>query len=113
MGNHLRITIPISAAGITTEYCVQAKRRSDPLRPGCQPVMLIVDGVPVFAPSADNSTIEHGPTGQFQEILSLPPVRVQDAHFLSPMEGRFQYGPQGRYGVLVINTRSGSEVGGR
>lgn len=107
LGNQVRITMPVGGAGITTEYCVQAKRRSPLASGGCQPVMLVVDGVTIFAPSADSSILQHEPMGQFQEVLSLPPDRVESAHFLTPVEGRFRYGPQGRFGVLVIQTRSG------
>ena len=107
LGNQVQISMPVGRAGITTEYCVQAKRRASPIKSGCQPVMLIVDGVTVFSPSADSSILQHEPMGQFQEILSLPPDRVESAHFLTPVEGRFRYGPQGRFGALVIQTRRG------
>jgi hypothetical protein len=105
MSNRVRITEPVSRAGIVSEFCVQAKRRAAGAGLGCRPVMLIVDGVRIYSPWADGSVVEHTPQGEFRDILSLPSDQIQDVSFLSPIEGRFQYGPQGRFGVLIVNTR--------
>ena len=110
VGNRLRITASPASSGIVSEFCVQSSRRTpSPYEmaewPGCRPVMLIVDGVTVWAPV---SNLEGSmPQGQFRDLLSLPPDQIENVQLLSPMEGRFRYGKLGRFGVLIVNTRRG------
>jgi len=109
-GNRLRITAASPSGGFVRDFCVQSSRRSPSMSelsdwPGCRPVMLIVNGVMVWAPSLNGP--EGMPRGEFREILTLPPDQIEDVELLSPMEGRFQYGALGRFGVLLINTRRG------
>lgn len=109
-GNRLRITAASPSGGFVRDFCVQSSRRSASMSelsdwPGCRPVMFIVNGVLVWAPSMKGP--DGMPRGEFQEILTLPPDQIEDVQLLSPMEGRFQYGALGRFGVLLINTRRG------
>ena len=83
VGNRIRISVPTSSAGMSTEYCVQSSRRSrSPSEflewPGCRPVMLIVDGVTAWAPVTNQP--EDMPQGQFRDILSMPPDLIEDVH---------------------------------
>lgn len=82
VGSRIRIEEG-SAAGGKLDICVQSNRRIPSIQemkhwPGCRPVMLVVDGVNVYAPPADESAFADVeelklPLGQLLETLSITP----------------------------------------
>ena len=106
MAGQIRIDSGGGGTHTLADYCVQATRRTTAPTQGCASVMLIVDGIPLHTPPADDG-VRLPPSGAFYWVLSMPPEQIESVRVLSPSEGRFRYGPQGRFGVLVITTRRG------
>jgi len=96
-------------------FCIQSTRRAPSVQEltdlgtGCRTVMLVVDGVVVYAPPAitDAAATEIAslPEDVAQMILGQNPNEIETIRVLSPSDGYFRYGVPGRLGAVEIKTR--------
>lgn len=96
-------------------FCIQSTRRAPSVQEltdlgtGCRPVMLVVDGVVVYAPPAITEAaateIASLPEDVAQMILGQNPDEIETIRVLSPSDGYFRYGVPGRLGAVEIKTR--------
>ncbi len=118
-----------SSSGALVRYCIESTRGSSSPSDlggrigGCRPALLSLDGAILFEPTsvrAAGKDLAATLSSQASElILTMPPEAVQSVRWMSPSEARFRFGEAGKFGALIIRTRSGGggaagswEVGG-
>jgi len=112
-GPRLQITTLPSRQGMAVDLCIRTTRSTPSISDQmafsgtCRPVMVVLNGMILWAPPAGGGARIKPPPGTFRQILSMRPENVERVEFLSPVQAKFRFGDAGRYGALVIETRKG------
>lgn len=103
-------------------FCIQSSRRRPSVQElldlgtGCQPVLLVLDGVVIYSPPAvaemasmDGALPEHVAA----LLLNQNPQEIAGIRVLTPSDGFFRYGEAGRLGAVEIKTKHPGRPRGR
>ncbi len=103
-------------------FCIQSSRRRPSVQElldlgtGCQPVLLVLDGVVIYSPPAvaemasmDGALPEHVAA----LLLNQNPQEIAGIRVLTPSDGFFRYGEAGRLGAVEIRTKHPGRPRGR
>lgn len=112
-----RLQMRTSFSGAGLRFCIGSNRRSLSAGTGefihatCRPAVLMLDNQILYTPGVD--VIDPWGMGEIREevtrfLLEMDPGTLERVRYLSPIEARFQFGPVGRYGALIVETRRGS-----
>ena len=114
----LRIRQDGGIGGIS--FCIQSSRRRPSIQEiidlgsGCHPVMIVLDGVPIYSPPTNRELAgmlaPTLPTDVAALILNQRPDEVTSIRVMTPTDAFFRYGDAGRLGAIEITTKRG---GGR
>lgn len=104
------------------KFCIQSSRRRPSVQElldrgtGCQPVLLVLDGVVIYSPPAvvemaamDGALPEHVAA----LLLNQNPQEIASIRVLTPSDGFFRYGEAGRLGAVEIKTKHPGRPRGR
>lgn len=102
-----------SMSGLT--FCIQSSRRRPSVQEmrdlgtGCQPVLLVLDGVVIYSPPevSEIASMQAGslPSDVAALLLNHNPDEIASIRVLTPADGFFRYGSPGRLGAVEIKTR--------
>lgn len=95
-------------------FCIQSSRRRPSVQElldlgtGCQPVLLVLDGVVIYSPPAIPETASMDwslPDHVAALLLNRNPQEIASIRVLTPSDGFFRYGEAGRLGAVEIRTK--------
>ena len=103
-------------------FCIQSSRRRPSVQElrelgtGCQPVLLVLDGVVIYSPPpvAEFASMEGAlPEHVAALLLNQNPQEIASIRVLTPADGFFRYGEAGRLGAVEIKTKHPGRPRGR
>ena len=96
-------------------FCIQSTRRRPSVQDlrelgdGCRPVLLVLDGVVVYAPPpvTEMAQITQAslPGHVAKMLLDQDPNEIESIRILSPAQAFFRYGESGRMGAVEIKSK--------
>ncbi len=109
----LQIRQQNSAGGM--QFCIQSSRRRPSIQEirdlgsGCHPVLLVMDGVVIYAPPSTSDFVAlvapSLPADVASMLLNQNPNEIESIRVLTPTDAFFRYGDPGRLGAVEIVTK--------
>lgn len=110
-----RLRIRQKGNGGGMDFCIESSRRRPSIQElrdlghGCHPVLLVMDGVVIYAPPSTGdfvaTTAPTLPEDVSQMLLNQRPDEIESIRVLSPSDAFFRYGDPGRLGAVEIKSR--------